>query len=48
MQGFVLEGFPKNRYQWENIQNLRIHSNFIFGLDVPEESVLQRLQKDRD
>jgi adenylate kinase family enzyme len=48
MQGFVLEGYPKNRQQWDNIKNLRIHPNFIIGLDVPEEVVLERLQKDKD
>lgn len=33
MQGYVIEGYPKNKAQLENLKNLHINPNFIIGLN---------------
>ena len=45
MQGFVLEGYPKTRDQWENMKNLRLSPNFIIGIDASEELIVERLNE---
>ena len=44
MQGFVMEGYPKTKQQWENIKNLRLCPNFIIGIDASEELVKNRVE----
>lgn len=36
MQGYVVEGYPKNKEQLENLKNLHINPNFIIGINPPE------------
>lgn len=46
MQGFVLEGYPKNREQFENIRNMRLSPTLIVAIDAPLELVQQRCPAD--
>ena len=45
MQGFVLEGYPKTKDQWENLKNLRLNPNFIIGIDAAEDMIVERLNE---
>ena len=46
MQGFVLEGYPKNREQFENIRNMKLSPTLIVAIDAPLELVAQRSQSE--
>lgn len=34
LQGFVLEGYPKNKDQFENIKNLKLNPTLIVAIDA--------------
>jgi adenylate kinase len=44
MQGFVLEGYPKNREQFENIKNMKLDPTLIVAIDAPLELIKTRSQ----
>lgn len=44
LQGFVLDGFPKNENQIQSLEDLRIKPNFIFVLEGNEESLIERVK----
>jgi len=44
IQGFVLDGFPKNLSQIQSLEDLRVHPNFIFFLEGNEEVLMERLK----
>ena len=37
MQGFVLEGYPKNKDQFENIKNMKLNPTITVAIDTPME-----------
>lgn len=37
MQGFVLEGYPKTKEQFDNIKNMKLDLTMIVGIDTPKE-----------
>lgn len=37
MQGFVLEGYPKSKEQFENIKNMKLDPTMIVAIDTPKE-----------
>lgn len=43
MQGFVLEGYPKDQAQFENLKSMRINPTLIVALDCPIEVSAKRL-----
>ena len=47
MQGFVLEGYPKNQAQMENLKNMKLSPTLIVALDAPLE-VLKTRATDSD
>ena len=42
IQGFVLDGFPKNLSQIQSLEDLRVQPNFIFVLEANEESLMEK------
>lgn len=36
MQGFVLEGYPKNMEQFDNIKNMKLTPTLIVAIDTPK------------
>lgn len=38
IQGFILDGFPKNLSQVQSLEELKVHPNFLFVLDNDENS----------
>jgi adenylate kinase family enzyme len=36
MQGFVIEGFPKTKQQYENIKNLNLRTTLTVVIDISE------------
>lgn len=48
LQGFVLDGFPKNLNQIQSLEDLRIKPNFIFVLEGNEESLIERVKGQMD
>jgi adenylate kinase len=37
IQGVVIEGYPKNKEQFENIKNMKLLPSFIVAIDTPKE-----------
>ena len=36
MQGYVIEGFPKTKQQYENIKNLNLRTTLTVVIDISE------------
>ncbi len=47
MQGFVLEGYPKNQAQLENLKNMKLSPTLVVALDAPLD-LLQSRTTDTD
>lgn len=47
MQGYVIEGYPKNKDQLESLKNMHIYPNFIIGINPPEEILSSRLDENK-
>ena len=37
MQGFVLEGYPKTKEQFDNIKNMKLNLTLTVAIDTPIE-----------
>jgi len=37
MQGFVIEGYPKNKEQYENMKSMKLNPSLIVAIDTPIE-----------
>jgi len=35
MQGFVIEGYPKNKEQYDNIKSMKLNPTMIVAIDTP-------------
>lgn len=48
MQGFILEGYPKNKDQWKDLRNLKVKPTFFVAIDASLQIVYGRgnVQKD--
>lgn len=42
MQGFVLEGYPKNQQQFDNLRNMKLSPTMIVAIDAPLELISTR------
>lgn len=48
IQGFILDGFPKNLNQIQSLEDLRIKPNFIVVLEGNEETLVERIDGKMD
>lgn len=46
MQGFVLEGYPKNKDQFENIKNMKLNPTITVAIDTSAEVSEKRCDLD--
>lgn len=46
MQGFVLEGYPKNKEQYDNIKNMKLAPTMLIAIDTPKEVSQRRSNVD--
>ena len=46
MQGFVLEGYPKNKEQFDNIINMKLNPTLTVAIDTPIEVSEKRCDLD--
>ena len=37
MQGFVIEGYPKNQEQYDNVKDMKLSPSMIVAIDTPIE-----------
>lgn len=42
MQGFVLEGYPKNKEQLDNLISLHVSLDFLIAINAPAQVVKSR------
>jgi hypothetical protein len=45
MQGFVLEGYPKDKEQFKNIKNMKLNPTLIVALDASKEVCEKRMME---
>jgi adenylate kinase family enzyme len=48
MQGFVLEGYPKNKEQFDNLKNMKLAPTMVVAIDTPREASQGRSNVDHD
>ncbi len=46
MQGVVLEGYPKNKEQFDNLRTLKLQPSLLVTIDAPSELSLSRANLD--
>jgi adenylate kinase len=44
MQGFVLEGYPKNQQQFDNLRNMKLAPTMVVAIDAPLQLLSGRTQ----
>ena len=42
MMGFVLEGYPKNKEQFENIKHMKLNPTLLVAIDTPRDVSQER------
>ncbi len=48
MQGVVIEGYPKNKEQFDNIKNMKLRPTLIVGIDTPKQLSETRCKTNKD